>query len=72
MQQRLQGFFKSQEGQNCAVATTLGREALVGRHFAATYEGSYKNVWHRVLGRPTLNAAVIMTNLYLDGQKSLH
>ena len=54
MQQRLQEFYKSSAGQNCGVAGATGREALVGRHFAATFEGSYKNLWHRVLGRTSL------------------
>ena len=50
MQQRIQGFFRAHEGLNCSVAASLGREALVGRHFAATYEGHFKSQWHRVLG----------------------
>ena len=51
MQTELQKFYESRDGQNLALTPSTGRDALVGRHFAATFEGQFARQWHRVLGR---------------------
>ena len=51
MQTELQKFYESRDGLNLTLKPSDGRDAIIGRHFAATFEGQFAKQWHRVLGR---------------------